>query len=137
MMQNQRLTMVLLIVAMCALVPVATSAAEVHTQGGVSYVSGGAGTEERDELDAMSGRFNLKITMAISNGEYVGNASVRIVDAKGQPVVEAVAEGPFFYAQLPAGDYSVAATVNGKEQKQKVHVGSGGQQQVKLTWASE
>src|SRR5262245_52426348 len=56
MMQNQpRATMMLLAVAIFAMVPAVTSAAEVHTQGGVSYVSGGAGTEERDELDAMSG----------------------------------------------------------------------------------
>src|SRR5580765_4395644 len=102
MMQNERRTTILfLIVAMCALAPVATSAAEVHTQGSASYVSGGAGTEERDELDATAGRFNLKITMAISNGEYVGNANVRILDAKGQPVIDAIAEGPLFYAQLP------------------------------------
>lgn len=110
---------------------------EVHTQGGVSYVSGGVGDDELKALRAMSDRFNLKVTMVMQKGEFVSDAKVHIQDAQGQAVLDAASDGPFLLAQLPPGTYTVICTLNGKERKQTAHVGSGKQQQLIFRWTSE
>ena len=75
--------------------------------------------------------------MALNAGNYVGDAKVRIVDAQGRAVLDAVADGPFLLAKLPPGAYTVSADLSGKEQKQSARVGEGKQEQLKFTWPSE
>lgn len=84
-------------------------ALEAMEAGGIRYMSGGIGEEELEELKAMEGQFNLKIVMAMKNGEYVSDEPVVIRDAGGATVLEAVSDGPLFYAKLPPGRYAAAA----------------------------
>jgi hypothetical protein len=107
---------------------------DVVSEGGVSYATGGAGTEERDALEARSGRFNLKLTHAAPTGEYVSDVKVRISDHQGKIVLDAVTDGPLFYAQLPPGGYTVICSLNGNEQKRSVQVTTGKQADLKFTW---
>ena len=37
----------------------------VKQENGISYISGGAGSDEADALNSMSGQFNLKLTMTV------------------------------------------------------------------------
>ena len=117
--------------------PLLVHAGEVATSdGGVSYVTGGASDEERDKLEAMSGKFNVKMTHAMQNGDYVADVKVRIVDGHGKALITTVTEGPFMYAQLPAGTYTIECSLNGKEQKQTVRVENGKRADLKFTWTS-
>jgi hypothetical protein len=113
--------------------------AEVATyrQNEISYVSGGAGTEERKELDAMADRYNLKVTMAISTGNYVGGAKVNVRDASGKTVLDVVADGPILLAALESGTYTVSADYNGKKMEKSASVAEGKQHEVMFTWTSE
>jgi hypothetical protein len=66
---------------------VAARSEEVMTAAsGVTYVSGGAGTEAVDRLRSMEKDFNLKLVFAMKNGEYVADVRVTVVDATNKVV---------------------------------------------------
>jgi hypothetical protein len=123
--------------AVLALPAVAGATLEVHNQGAVAFVSGGVGHEEQQALEAMSGRFNLKLTMALTNGEFVSDATVRIRDVQGQVVLDTVADGPLLFAQLKPGTYTVSCTLDGREIQKTAQLASGKRQQLVFTWPSE
>lgn len=115
----------------------ANNDAVVQNAGNVTYVSGGVGLESLDQLSSMSRDFNLKLVFALNSGAYLSGVEVEIVDRKGQTIVDATSDGPWFMAKLPAGSYQVIATVAGKAEKRQVMVGSSGLKTVNLRWASE
>lgn len=100
----------------------AQQAEEVITRGGVSFVSGGVGAGSEQRLNAMEGRFNLKLVFTLTEGNYLADVGVVLKDAAGKPVVEHFAEGPIFLARLPAGTYSANVSYNGKAQSRTVKV---------------
>jgi hypothetical protein len=116
---------------------VALAISPVRNDQGVTFVTGGAGTEERNALEALGHDFNLKLTMALNDGHFVGDVTVRIRDANGRTVLDTVAKGPLLYAKLDPGTYGVSCSMNGKNQEQTAHVEAKGQEQVKCTWPSE
>jgi hypothetical protein len=108
---------------------------QIKQENGISFVSGGVGREEVDALNH-SRDFNLKLTMAAPNGEFVVPSVLRIDDGHGATVLQTRPDGPVFLAKLPAGDYVVHATAEGQSQSRKVSVPASGQQAVEFTWRS-
>ena len=104
------------------------AALQVQDYQGVAYVTGGIGIEEREALKAIEGEFNLKLRFATKTGSYVGAIQVLIQDEQGNTVLEAVSDGPWFYADLKPGGYIVMASDANRNLQQKVQV-----QQRKLT----
>ena len=111
--------------------------AVVQNAGNVTYVSGGVGLESLDQLASISRDFNLKLVFALNSGAYLSDVQVEIVDRKGQTIVDATSDGPWFMAKLPTGNYQVIATVAGKTEKRQVAVGSSQLKTVDFRWASE
>ena len=101
----------------------------------IPYVSGGVGVEERDRLKSMAGDDNLALSFALKNGHYLGGAEVSIKDGKGNDLVEAVSDGPLFFAKLPAGRYVVEATAMGKTITRAVNISANRQTHVFFAWA--
>jgi hypothetical protein len=106
---------------------------------GIRYLSGGVGDSERAELDAVSNQFNLRLLFAMQgSGEYLAAVRVNILDAHGGTVLTAESQGPWFFAQLPPGDYVVDASTPGQglqqPQRQEVHVGDSGQSRLDFRW---
>ncbi|WP_298220082.1 hypothetical protein [Halothiobacillus sp.] len=94
---------------------VASGALTPQVQGGVHFVSGGIGIEERAWLAAHAREFNTHLTFAVvPGGEFVADVPVRISDAKGTPILEAKSDGPQMFVQLPVGHYQVEATHDGQ-----------------------
>jgi hypothetical protein len=103
----------------------------VSDEGGIPYLTGGVGTDEREQIGARAGNYNLKLTFAIVNStQYLGDAQVTIKDAAGKTVLTVQTDGPFFYAKLPPGKYRVSATSGGQTQEKTVTVGHQGQVQI-------
>jgi hypothetical protein len=92
--------------------------------GNVRYMTGGIGEEEREAMSAVKNDYNLHIVNSAVNGQYTGDTEIVILDNQGQKLASATA-GPLFYVALPAGTYTVEATVGGETKKQKVTVGTG------------
>ena len=104
----------------------AERAAGAPQQGGVAYVSGGVGSDERARMEAMGSDFNLRVEVAIPAGNYVGSPRIEIRDAAGKTVLDAQSDGPLLYAKVPPGSYNVAVHEAGKKSAQKsVQVGTG------------
>lgn len=97
-----------------------------HSENGVSYVSGGVGADERDALKAMAKDYNLRLLFADKKtGSYQAGVKVAIADTKGRKVVDAVSDGPWFYAKLPPGRYRVTADADGKTVTRRATIGAG------------
>ena len=105
------------------------------TGGGINYVSGGVGVDSEEQMLAQQKNFNLKLMFTWLEGNYLADVNVAIADAKGNKVIEDVADGPFFMAKLPDGQYTVTATYEGTTQTRKVSVSAGHLNTVHLRWA--
>ena len=104
--------------------------------GEIAYFSGGVGDEEEQRLLARQGEFNLKLLFTLNEGNYLAGVDVGIADGSGRKVIQAVAEGPYFMANLPAGQYTVTATRDGKTVTRKVQVGTRGLRTEHMRWPS-
>lgn len=94
------------------------SAAPVpRSENGVTYVSGGIGEGHRQSMQAMRKNYNLLMTFAQKGtGAYLSDVKVAIQDSTGKGLITAISEGPFFFANLPPGKYSVSAEYSGIKQ---------------------
>ena len=101
---------------------------------GIPYVSGGIGLDEREALSATASEYNLKIVFALKEGNYLADASVLIKNAQGRTVLDAVSDGPWFYARLPTGQYAVTATMMEKANTEKVQIKPAGQSVLHFYW---
>jgi len=61
--------------------------------------------------------YNLKLVFAEKSGAYLANVKLVIADAQGKEIISITTNGPWFYAQLPSANYSIAATFNGQTKK--------------------
>jgi hypothetical protein len=108
-------------------------APQVKMYQGIPYVSGGVGDEERDLLQAQGREYNVKLTFAAKEGNYLSDIPITITDSQGRKVLDAVAEGPLFYTKLPPGTYNVIAQADGQMHQRKIQVNQ--QQLAQLTFA--
>jgi hypothetical protein len=106
-----------------------------HSEGSITYVSGGFGIDERQAMDAVAKDYNLKLIFAEKgSGAYLADAKVSIVGMKGQKILDAVSNGPWFMARLPAGHYTITAAIEGKSLVRKATVTGGRHSQVRFYW---
>ncbi len=79
-----------------------------HTSGGIRYLTGGVSEEERDAIREQANGYNLWIWLARSgSGYFLSDVKVNIVDARGQPVLDTVTNGPWLLARVPSGRYTI------------------------------
>jgi hypothetical protein len=107
---------------------------QVKNYDGIPYVSGGFGIEERENLRTLGKNDNLELSFALQNRHYLDGARVLIKDSNGKDILEAVSDGPLFFAELPKGIYTVEATAMGHTEEQIAHVPSKGQAQLYFAW---
>ena len=107
----------------------------VQSLNGVSYATGGIGSEEVETLKTMESQFNLKVVSAHKDSEYSGNIALIIRDKSGKQMLNITTNGPLFYAKLPAGDYVVEAVLEQQRFERKLHIGKTEKlQTVYFTW---
>lgn len=113
---------------------------EVKSDNGIRYVSGGVGESERRELDALASEFNLHLMFATQgSGEYLSAVQVNILDTHDTPLLTALSKGPWFYAQLSPGRYTVVVTPTGhrgegQTQRQTVNLDGSGRSRLDFYW---
>lgn len=111
-----------------------SNALEVREQNGIAFITGGTGKEEQAAIESMGGRFSLQLLFAVTRGDYLADVSVRILDARGNVVLDTTSRGPFLYADLPSGVYTVEARFHDDTKRQNVRVGPRGPQRVSFYW---
>lgn len=83
------------------------------------FISGGAGSEERETLFAQASLYNLQLTFAeTGTGAYVADVQVKL-DAETDEGLHRVyrASGPLFYVNLAAGRYRLALSRSGQNEQ--------------------
>jgi hypothetical protein len=105
----------------------AHSAPVEERHGSVSVLHGGVGAEERAAMHAQAAHNKQQLTIAgRGRGEYQSAGKVTIRDARGAAVLETTASGPWLFARLPAGEYSIAAQSAGQTLTQKLSIPGAG-----------
>lgn len=102
----------------------ALAAMETMKSHGHAYMTGGIGIDEREALEAMAKGFNMKIVFALTTGNFIADIAVTITTSAGDKVLETVSAGPWLYARLPPGAYSVKAQYKGTEKMRTIDVDS-------------
>jgi hypothetical protein len=90
---------------------------KVHKQGGSTYVSGGVDQPQRKAMFKVAPKYPIQLIFEV-HGEVDGVTGVKVTlrDIKGEAILEAVSEGPYFYINPPAGGrYTIEAEFNGEK----------------------
>lgn len=128
---------VLLFASLCFLGPLAYAQAslEPRTEGGVTFVSGGIGQEGLDAIDAAKSGYNLRLLFAIQGtGTYLADVRVKLLDQKGNTLLDTVSEGPYFLAKVSPGHYKVIAENQGKAISKPAEVSPKGAVSLSFYW---
>jgi hypothetical protein len=89
------------------------------TEQGYAFMSGGVGIEERNLMQRKAGAYDLDLSFADKQGHYLSDVSVVIDDENGTQLVNSTATGPFFYIELPTGNYDVKASFDNQTEEIK------------------
>ena len=94
----------------------------MKTQGGIGWVCGGAGVEERAALAALRPQANLELLFVTARrGGYLADVEVAIFPGdKNSPVVQITAGGPICMISVPKGNYRIDATYAGVSRSLRV-----------------
>ncbi len=116
----------------------ATSLPPEHTQGDVSYLSGGVGHDEAMAMKAMASHYPLALEFIDATGhghqEYLAGVKVVISDQSGKTLLNTIANGPYLLARLPAGKYKVIAINDDKSEQRMVTIKPNTEQRVVFQW---
>jgi hypothetical protein len=109
---------------------------EVNQNGTMPFVSGGVGDEERQQIERLSSDYQLKLLFATkgSPNEFLADVKVQIKDKDGKVVLDAVSQGPFLLAKMPAGKYSISADNEGVVKRQTIQLTGAKSQRVVFVW---
>ncbi|MGZ8159675.1 MAG: carboxypeptidase-like regulatory domain-containing protein [Methylobacter sp.] len=106
-----------------------------QTQGEVPFVSGGVGGDEQNAMQAMRTDYNLHLLFSTQGtGEYVSDVKVSIADSSGNILVEAVSDGPMFFAKLKPGRYTVAIDRDGQVSRKTANIKGTQRTSLSFTW---
>jgi len=112
----------------------ATSMEDARMQG-QGFRSGGIGEASQQAMREAASDYSLGLTFSrASDGAFLGDVDLEIVNARGQTVLDRQDAHPMVLVDLPAGRYTVAATHDGRTQRQAVEVPDSGHRQLTLSW---
>jgi hypothetical protein len=119
--------------------PDVASAPQEKTQNGVSYVCGGVGRDEVAYMKQQAGKYDMMLTFAARNGDYLADVDVEVKDARGNPVLQTRCDAPMMLIDLPqGGTYRVHAETGGYSLNRTAHVNAGRSKQrvarVAMVW---
>jgi len=101
----------------------ATDAATPRVEGGITYVTGGVGEREQVALQSVRNEYNLRITLAEKgSGAFLAGALVTIADGTGRRMGLVTAHGPWLYARVAPGNYTIEVEYEGTRAQQKLLV---------------
>lgn len=111
------------------------AAPQRQQQGQVAFVSGGVGADEAQAIKSMGSSYPLEmlfVTKGTPNA-YLANVKVQVTDKSGNVVLDTTTQGPFLFAKMPPGRYSVSAESEGAVKRQNIQV-TGARQRVMFMW---
>jgi hypothetical protein len=115
------------VVSLCAGYSLAYTGPTFFKEGivnGVKYLTGGVGSDERVAIQKTAqGNYNLQFVFAEATGPYLARIRVKIQDTHGKTLIDIPSSGPWFFANLPNGQYKITVSHAGKRETQNLDVG--------------
>ncbi|MCU0870400.1 MAG: hypothetical protein MUF30_12540 [Burkholderiales bacterium] len=88
---------------------------KVRRQGGITFVTGGLGDDERTRFESIAARYPVQLIFRAGDALLDRKGvKVRVLDARGESVVEWTADGPLFYVNVPGGRWTFEGTLDGR-----------------------
>lgn len=116
-------------------VPPAFALSTQQTPEGVSYISGGIGVDEVNELQQHKDEFNLYLLFSEGErGTAAVGVDIEIYNAKQELVFTLKNAGPRVYVNLPAGEYKVNGVFNSQTQGATFAINGKQSKKVVLYW---
>jgi hypothetical protein len=113
---------------------------QTKTQGTVSFITGGIGSDQSNAMYAAAKKWSVLIEMSQIDGSgrgvWIAGINVRILDSKQKTVLETVSDGPLMLLNAPAGQYEIEATYQSKVLKRSLTIKDKENQRVTLFWRS-
>ncbi len=103
----------------------------------IAYITGGVGQEETIAILAEAKQWPLLLELsqlADGRGVWIFGANVKISNTQKQVIFDAQANGPYMLVNLDAGDYFIAATYEGAEQKRVISIKTGSPLKTSIFW---
>lgn len=104
---------------------------------GVQFLAGGVAEDSQNLVMSQSARYNLELLFLRTDGAYMADVGVAVLDARGKKLIETDSPGPFFLVRLPPGNYRVMAGVDEAWQTRNVRIAGDSQRRVVFRWAEE
>lgn len=104
--------------------------------GEVTFMTGGV-AEEAEMMRGVAKDYALEIVLIQRlkvQEEFLADVEVQVLDAQKNIVLETTTEGPYLFANLPAGCYWVVAKFKEDIKQQKVLIDTNKHQKVVLWW---
>lgn len=101
---------------------------------GVTYLTGGIGEDDVQQLRAAAAKYNLRVTFASKTGAYLSDVDVSVSTESKRDVLSIRTDGPLLFVQVPPGRYILAANYAGKAQTKHVTVPPKGAVDIVLRW---
>jgi hypothetical protein len=114
------------VVGLCSGYSMAYTGPTFYKEGsmhGVKYLTGGVGLDERAVMEkAAKGNYNLQLVFDEATGPYLADIKVDIQGKDGKKLVDMSTNGPWFFVELPNGQYTVTVTHDGKSELRHLDV---------------
>ena len=101
---------------------------------GITYVSGGIGSDSILALHAMESQYNLKLVCVDKTGKYLSDVKVTITNGANKVLLNSTTAGPVLMVKLPPGSYQIDASSADEAQHQRAHVGAKPLITVHMRW---
>lgn len=110
------------------------SALDRGVDRGVTFITGGVGIEEREEIARWESSFNVKIVTATQGaGAFIASAHVDI--HRGEELVfDRTMDGPWMLLRMEPGRYVVTANADGRLRRAQLVVPATGRATLVLRW---
>ncbi|ABX19531.1 carboxypeptidase regulatory-like domain-containing protein [Burkholderia multivorans] len=126
-----------MLLAACLLTVGANALAETSTEpiqrNGVAYITGGIGEDEVTAFRDVAPRYNLRIMFASKAGHYLSDVDVTLSSGKST-LLDVHTSGPFLFARVPPGRYTVSAHDRAVQEVRHVVVPARGGVEVRFYW---
>lgn len=95
----------------------------------ITFMSGGSSQQERENFEEIGRDYSLKLIFLNKKNQYLSDVKLTILSQKGETILTTVANGPWFFINLPPGVYNFEASfqtdrkripqinIEGKDQK--------------------
>ena len=107
---------------LCALLAASTGWAQEHSdiaipvkkQSGIPYVSGGMDEAEKKAMQKVANKYPMQLVFTGPDpAQELKGVKITVIDLRKDKIIEAVADGPWFYFNPPSGRYTMQAEFEG------------------------